>query len=345
MTFDREELLSILSDARPALGTVPVIPELSHFWFDKKYLYAYDGGLGVRLAFKTELDCGIPGKTLLDLLRTSTQKEVFLDDVDDTVILQMGKAKVSIAMLNGERRTWPFPDSIPKKTIGSIVLSEAMVEAFNKVLFVRASKPSKAVNHGITIIPKKKDIEIYTTDDNSIAQAIVDEVPPAGLKKFVAPWGFVDRILELVEPGATLHILPDCLMVENKEVLICSNLLELPDNPDLPKTIADSLNDNDPINLPVGLQPILARATILAGQDDAKLNLSVKGNNLQLKGRYALGSLDEQVALKTKGDGTGVFTAGLINRALPYVDSFVISDRALALYGEGNFLYLLAHCK
>src|SRR5678816_2751546 len=105
-THERDELLSTLNDAAPALGREATIPEYSYFWFDKKFVYAYNGGLGIRLALPTDLECGIPGKPFLDLLNTSSMKQVFLDQADDAVILQMGKSKMNISNRFTEKRVW-----------------------------------------------------------------------------------------------------------------------------------------------------------------------------------------------------------------------------------------------
>ena len=342
-TFEREHLLSVLTDAKPALSAGGIIPALSHFWFDTKYVYAYDGGLGVRLDLKSELDCGIPGKTLYDLLKTSTVKEVFLDIVKDDVVLQLGKPKVKLAPLDGSQTPWNFPASPPKKEGASLVLSEQILAALHRVLFVRASKPIYAVNHGVTFEPFDEHLELYTTDNSSIAQVVVDEQLSKDVPRFVAPWAFLGSVLELVEPGAVLHVLDNCLMVGAAGVLICSNVMELPDKPDLPDMVDRLLTKQKPIALPTGFQSVLDRVLILAGADEALLTLTTSEDSIHIQAKYVLGSVDETLPLKGKPtEVTGQFSATLISRALSHADSFSISKKALALHGGKDFLYIMA---
>lgn len=349
-TFEREELLSVLSDARAALGdSKGIIPELSHFWFDSKYVYAYDGGLGIRLGLKTELDCGVPGKLLLDILRTSALKQVSLEIVKSNLVVHLGKSKVTIATLPGDRNPWEFPDELPRKTVKALVLTERIIEALELVSFVKTSKADKTITPkvihlGVTFIPQKSVLELYTTDSRGMAQAVVEERPATDVPTFLAPWEFVDQVLKLIEPGATLHVLDKCLMVGMPGTLICSNLLELPEAPDLPKTLDRLLSDlPDAIALPAGIQPILDRANILAGSDDPTLTFVVKDSTLQIQGKYQSGALDEKLPVKGKMPAvTTKLDAGLLVRGLGKTDTFALGKKAMVLYGGDNFLYVMA---
>ncbi len=349
-TYEREELLATLADAAPALAAPgAMMPELSHFWFDEKYVYAYDGGLGVRLALKTDLNCGVPGKTLMGLLKTSTLKQVFLDIVKDQLVLQMGKAKVKIATLSAERKAWAFPVA-PKKNPNTLVLSEGLLKACKDLLFVRTSRPTQTYHNGVVVIPIDVGLELYASDTASMASVVVFDKQVTKLRaphlpRFIIPWPFLVRVLELIEPGAKLQVLDDCLMVESGDKLVCSNLLEFPESPDFAKVLG-SHDKALPMTLPPGLQPVLDRAVILAGKDEARVHLSVVDKQgLSVEGDYAQGSLDEALPIEGKRELTGgkiPFLASMISRGLSKGDKFSLSKTALAVYGENDFIYLLA---
>lgn len=340
MKFEREALVSTLMDARPALPKKEgITPEFSHFWFDQKYVYANNGGLGVRLELATELDCGVPGTTLLDLLKTSALKEVFLDQTDDTVVLQMGKSKYPLVSLPSDRRPWLYPEP-PKKADQVLTLSERIMVALRQIDFLRVKPETQVVHHGITVYPRKSWLEFYTTDTVGVAQAIVRE-RPGTLPRFVLPWDFIERVLTLIEPGASLHVRDDCLSVSSKGAMICSNMLELPEHPDLAKVVERGLPEGDPIELPQGLQQMVERACILAGAKEPLLAFTSKGTSLQVTGKYDLGSLDEKITLKAKLPAISAkFGADKIGLGLANADSFLFSDKALAFYGGEDFLYI-----
>lgn len=361
MQFDREELLSVLTDANPALAKAANIPGLDHFWFDGEYVYAYDGGLGVRVAFKSELDCGLPGKALLDLLKTSALKQVDLDITKTDVVLKMGKAKVNLVSLDLDRMAWNFPikgkkgyiypndKNRPAESVGTLELTEQVLDAITRVSFLRGTVDKdvqpRVVHQGVTIVPQKDSLEFYTTDSTSIARVSVKGKPPKGLEMVVAPWAFVDRVLELAEPGAKLQVLEDCLIVEGDGIQVCSNLLEIPEDPNLSQTLAYHLRDDqDPVaELPAGLQPVLDRVEILAGPDEAVVRLTTEGKLLILDGNYALGSLDEELPLKVKLEVMSAsFVAKRLRRGLGQAKFFIISQKAIAFDDDESFVYVVA---
>src|SRR3990167_7112594 len=73
--LDREGLATALGKLRPALRVGGAIPELGHIWLGDGHASAYDGGLGIRLAYDGGVTCGAPGKALLGLLGTSSLKQ------------------------------------------------------------------------------------------------------------------------------------------------------------------------------------------------------------------------------------------------------------------------------
>lgn len=342
MKFEREALLAVLTNARPALPARGggVTPELSYFWFDKRYVYAYDGGLGVRLAYASELDLGVPGIPLMELLRTSALKEVsMVVGADGVLTLQMGKSKVQLATLPSERRPWPFPEL---NGVHNLTLTERVLAALKEVLFLKVKQELHAVHFGVTVVPRKSWLEFYTTDSVGVAQALVRERPDK-LPRFVLPWAFINRVLSLIKPGATLQVLDKCLMVAAGDVLICSNRLELPEFPDLPTTLERTVPEGAPIALPEGLQPVLERARILAGEKEPLLTLTVKDGTLHVQGSYPLGTVDEALPLGVElPEVTARFAADRIGLGLGSADSFMLSKRALVLYGGEDFLYVTA---
>jgi hypothetical protein len=202
------------------------------------------------------------------------------------------------------------------------------------------------VHNGVTVIPQKGTIEFYATDSTSIARTLVKEKADKDLPRFVAPWALVDRLLELAEPDSSILVFDDCLVVEAKRARVCSNLLELPEEPDLPRTLAPHIADADDtvVELPTGLQSVLDRVVILAGQEDeAIVNIATDGKALVLQGKYGLGHLDETLPLKAKAsDAAANFPAHRVRRGISQAKSFMLSAKALVLDDGEDFIYLLS---
>ena len=350
MQFEREELQSALKDASPALARTPEIPGLECFWFDGKHVYAYNGGLGVRIKLKADLDCGLPGKTLMDLIGTSALKQIELDEKDDgDATLKMGKSRVNLAAKAGDKNPWGFPESPEKanNVVDELELTEDVFAAFTKVSFARLSgKPLTAVHNGISVIPSKGTLEFYATDSNSMARLALEVKVGKDLPNFIAPWEFVDRFLALLEPGDMLYVLEDCLVAVGDRAMVCSNLLEFPDHPDMPKTVDELLKD-EPLmaDLPDGLQSVLDRASILSrDKEGAPVKITTSANRLKIEGKYGLGAVSEDLTLKGKVDaGEASFRAHLIGRGLRHAKTIGMAGSGVLVLKDGDeFVYLVS---
>lgn len=346
--FDREELLKLLTLAAPALAKTAAIKERMHFWFMGKYVYAYDGGLGIRLPLPEDsgLECGLPGKMLLDLLRTSSLSEATLEVTKGDAVLQLGKAKLKLVALSGDRHTWPFPEA-PAKNSRPLKLSKELLEAFGKVMFVKAQKADYAIHHGVSVTSDDGVTAVAATDSKTIVYTTVAQ--DANIPNCLLPWAFLKAATELSIPDSILYIMEPnaekglrCLFLESEGRQVCSNLLGYPDDVDLAGVVNKHLGDN-PVKLPSELKLILDRARILSSGEEALITLASRGTFLEVSGRWVLGSLSEKLPLeKSIDDASGRFLAEFVERGMPYADLFYLSDKALVLCDdEETFFYVV----
>lgn len=348
-TFNRAELLETLSQCRLALGTDVTIPELGHFWFNGKSVYAYTGKhLGVRHALPSELACGIPGRPLVDLLKTSSLKSVSLDQTKGGVVLQMGKQKVPLATLPIDRLVWPFPKVLPKK--GGLVLSDGLLDAFTRLQFVKLSKQTLTIHHGVLVQVGHEAINCYATDSYSVAQEII-KTRSVSMPEFILSWDMVTALCTMLagQSGPKLWLLNDCIVAGRAGVTIASSLLEThsPSGekqiPDLPKVMKDRFNGKLQ-ELPKGFAITLERAAILAGASEPTVKTSIDKGVMSLHGKWAIGAVNESIELSGRVESVPEtrFQANLISRALKLSDRFSLTERNLALAGGDNFRYLLS---
>jgi len=336
MEYDREKLLGALNSVYPVLGG-GVVSEYGYFWFDKTSVYTTDSGLGVRLSLETDLDCGLPGKQLRDLLRTSAVKTVTIEAGKNDATLTMGRSKVKLSMLNSERRPWKYPD--PPES--GMVITEAVRKAWDQISFVKVSEGKHAFHHGVVMIPKKGAVDYYATDSKSIACHTLSGAykgPPV-----ILPWPWVHRVQALTKAGAFMVVLDDCLVAVGEGVDVFSNLLEFPESPNLPKLLDQHITDDVVLTLPEGFRSVLDRASILANGSEPWVAFELKKGTLRMTGKYTVGSLDESLPVKGKvADKSGEFQAPLLARGLNSADGFVLADKAVLLYGGEDFVYLVA---
>lgn len=344
MLVDREGFSKELQRVKPALASGGVVQELSHIWFDKKSIAAYDGGFGIQLKMDSELSCGVPGSVLLALLATSPLKEAGLETADALLSIKLGRSNSKVGILELERKVWPFPGKLPRNAKFSS-LDENFIEALRKTLFVKASPPTRVEHHGILVQKEKKDLGLYSTDSVTMARAHVKGAgASATFEKVLLPRSFAEQIVSQSPEGVDLYVLDDCLIAVGEGVTFYSNLLDISGADDLGAIFARMQKSHpEPVALPAGLQEALDRAVILAGRKDEPLvSLSVDGAVLKLFGDYGLGKIDESLEIEGEHPkGKIRLRASHIGRALPFGENISITKESLLLLSPG-FAYVVA---
>lgn len=341
MEANREELVVLLFRLKPALRGGSSLPSFANVWFDGHTATAYDGGFGIRLKCASDLECGVPGSALLGLLSTSVLASVVLEPNGKFLTVKLGRSSSKLAASSFENQVWPFPEKLPKKAAqNTLKLGEEFIEALRKVLFVKASTPTRVEHHGVTIETDEDKLFLYTTDSVTLASTYVDV--EGELEKVLLPRLFAEQIVAQSPAGVALTVLEDCIIAKGEDVTFYSNFIDAAGTDDLGK-IVSSQQEKHPrkIALPVGLDGALARAAILSGRENATVSLATEGSTLTVSGSYALGELKESleleakhVAAKFRGD------AAQIRRALVHADSFSLTPGSLILQGEPSFLYI-----
>lgn len=340
MEVNREELVTTLSRLKPALRGGSSMPSFANVWFDGKTVTAYDGGLGLRVKFTSDLECGVPGAALLGLLSTSVLETVSLEVASKGVCVKLGRSTSKLTSSELDSQIWPFPEKLPKKGVVTVKLGEDFIEALRKVLFIKASTPTRVEHHGVTVEGEEDKLFLYTTDSVTLASTFVEvEGSPS---KFLLPRGFAEQIVSQASGGVELSVLPSCIIAKGEDVTFYSNLIDTSGADDLGQVVASQQEKHSRrIPLPPGFEGALARAEVLSGREDAVVVLEAAGDVLTVSGNYVLGELEERLDLNQKHP-TVKFrgNAKQIRRALVNAESFSLTTGSLILQGEPNFLYI-----
>jgi DNA polymerase III sliding clamp (beta) subunit (PCNA family) len=348
MKIKRTELVQVLETIKPAVASGGAIPELRHVWFDGNFAYAYDGGLGIRVPYESEITGGMVAASLLGLLNSTKAEEVSLDlSKSADAVLTMGRAKATVPVLDGERNPWPFPTELKKKkneTALSIELSEELIKGLQRAETVKASRPVRVEHYGVVLFPSGNSVTLYTTDSRALAQITVPAQLDEDLSRVVLPHGFVSQLIKLGKGGGSVTFLEDAIIAQLTSAYVCSNLLDSADVQDLPAVVEEKANGSAKrLTLPEGFLEALTRAGVLVGADPAYIDLAVGKKELALSAKLPLGELQEKLPL------SGPVTTGEICVALDCLtdlskdaQEFAIAESALVLYGQEGALYLVA---
>lgn len=343
MLRDRVEIVACLDRLKPAFRSGGAIPELAFVWFDGEWAYSYDGGLGIRVPFETDFALGVRGAVLLGMLGSSKAKQAELTEGDGApeLKLKMAKSRSTLAALPIERNLWQFP-SKPPKDVPGIELTDQILEALRKLSVIKSANATRVEHHGVVCYPTIPGMDMYATDSATLARCRV-KAATKGIAQFILPKPLAEQARKQLPAGAMLYVLPDCIMIESQDISLYCNLLD-GDVLDLPGVVKELIKGNEPRGeLPPQLFDALTRVLLVAGDEESYVELTSDGAEISLKAEFVLGTIAER--MKCEGvEGKVQVRADMVQRMLADTDAmaFAKDNKALALYGEDDFFYLVA---
>lgn len=342
MKIERKILVSLLERLKPAIATAGSIAELKHVWWDGKFIYSFNNGMGIRIAWETDLTpCGVPGKVLLGLLESSTAKEIELVQDEGSLVLKMGRAKSTMVTLPSDRNPWPY-NEVDLTDAVTMELTDKLLDGLRRACIVKASHPHNTYHYGVVLFPNRDFVGLYTTDSVVLAEISVAAKLDKKLSKTVLPHAYVSQLLGL--KNGTVKFAADAIVTEVNDIQLCSNLLDKSDVVELPEWVGSKVHgDENPVAIPKDFGEGLERATVLAGSVPAFVTLSISKKEMELTGKLTFGLLQEKFTLEKSGsDGTIVVGLDYLKSLYKEATEIAIANEMLLLFGDHDTLFMVA---
>lgn len=342
--FNREELLATLGSVKAALGSSPLVPEYGYIWVTDGFVRAYNGTFGMETASELGFACGIPGLVVLNLLESCTDDVVSIDIDKETLRLKSGTTDIKLVTLEAARNNWAYPKTHGKNAL-LVDMQPDHIAALKSMAFVRAAPATRVEHLGVTMQQDKNELRFYSTDSASMAEAVVPVKKAAEVTGVMLPHDFAEQLVALAPEGAKLWVNKDCLIAETgTETVLYATLVDLAQADDMGAIISrQQALHAQLLPLPVEFEQVLTRAEILASRDEPLVYVEVQDAALQVSGTYSLGSLHESFAMKGAKPAAKVgVKAGILKRALPFVDEVSLAKGSLLLRKGELFTYVLA---
>jgi len=348
MKVDRVAFLSQLEIMEPALdkSSDKTIAWLQ-FWFEGKYAHAYDGGLCIRVPLETEFVGGVPGATLIKLLKGAVGKETTLELKDDTLLVVNGRSRVNLKPVLGVGGQAFRP---PQDTTveASLTLTEDFLDAARRLLEMQTSlEPMRVEHRGVSLFDKAGATAMYVTDSRRLTQITIPEPLPPALNRVVLPFALVRQLVRRCGPGSELVVLKDRLEVRGTGVTLSTNWLDNSAIMDLP-AFADNIaaGANSFFDPPDGLGATLKRAELLMSpkeqQENACVNLKISDHSMEVKGAFTKGDLEDNLALGEAAPGEISVSARFLSHGLGETETMAFTPNAVVCRGQKEYLYVVA---
>lgn len=345
MNVNRKELLEALAPLKPALPSRTSIEALTHIWFDGEYVYAHDGGLGVRVKLQVPFRFGVSGSVFLGLLAQASADTLSLEPSDNVLAFKAGRSNVKLATLPLESRVWPYPDGTDARPVASLKATDAFLAALKQVFVVRPTNPKRMEHYAVCIFPAGKEMDLCVTDSRTLAVVPVAEAITGKVKALAIPRGFAEQLVSQCTDSPVVRMHGDYFhCAANEKVTLYSNVFDTTDILDLPKT-ADKFCDEKvapPFALPEELRATLERVALMAGSEEPLVLLHTSGKKLKLTGKFKFGTLDEEFELAKALPKCTVKASTKLLLAPKDAEQMMLFKEGITLRGADGFIYALA---
>lgn len=347
--MERKQLLEVLGLVRPALASTSLIQVLTHFCFSGDEVTAYNDQIGLGAPLASGFEGAAPGMTLLGILGTLRAPNVELAASGDALEVRTKSAHLKLPLLPPDSFLFRLPE-FPKK--GAPLPAGDLAPAIKSCL--RSVSPDTSVPDqlGVTLIPGKKGIDLYSINGASMSREFVPGLSLPQRVVLSAP--FCEQLVQLAGPDdskAALVIAEDHALLRTAAgVRLFGKFVDVPRPLEFELLFAevvpadlDRVSAEMPPKTLEALRAAIERALIIADPSGERVytRLVVKNEILNLHTKSGRGSLVDRVRLAGHPDVDVQVDAQWIKVGCAEFNRMLITEGAV-IFGSGRALYLVA---
>lgn len=337
--IDKKLLVSAFEKASKAVGENALLPVFQCFRIKGDIIVSTDGICTIQTQLKdletVNLDCAIPARIFLDLIKNLSVKEVDILVEDDKLTLSSKGLKGKFVTLD-KSALLPIPD------FSKVTWKEIAGDFLHHLALCRlvVSKDETAgVKCGVHVNSNK----VYGTDNYRLVRCTCDVTFP----EVTFPAKFVDIANSFKSEVAAVAFDGNCFYVKLKDGSVVSTVLLEGKYPEVDGLFPD-LSTFEKIVFPEAIQELVERHITFLKEVrdvDKETQIVVEGTKLTFTSvELKLGTLEEDVtlAVPTKGNFTFTINPLFLKEMSGAVKEFYYgSDRGVVAFQRDNFQYLV----
>lgn len=355
--MNRTDLVERLERVAPALSSNNLVPVLSHFWFNKNNLLAYNDQIAISTKLNSNFAGAVPGSTLMSLLSASRAKEVDFFVNEDAEGKELSEGQLLIKAASSKLKL-PFMDEKATKIfempkISSDLLPVNMDEFLEAVdACMRSLKEDTSMpdSLGITLSFNENYINLYATNDATISFAKVKTKQPIKEGRLVLSGNFCRQMVALAKLGdkKQLEITNDYSLFQCGDTVLFGRLVNVQRPLDFDSVIQNTFSKElhkNLVSIPTKLQLILERAIIITESktERSKTAITVKQGVARFFSQSKeKGEVRDNVQLEDmQPDVTMNVDPRLFKAGYGFFDKMHITEQCLIM-AKGTSLYLVS---
>lgn len=354
MMLNRQELVDALDVAKLAVDTRDFIPILSHFCFNRKHVTAYNDFIGIKVAFPSKLNLALQAQTLMRLLNSVTEEEIYIGEAKKTVFFRVGpksrpKVRARLPYLGSEDFFFRFPSM---RSLTGVELTEAQAEKFFKGLRLCLNSVGDQMPNqmGITLHEKKR-LYMYSTNNKAISKY---HMVPIGNEGTTSPIILPTLFCQALLKGESVYGTEGCKFTVGKDFAVmqfgdeCSMYGKLVNNKDpldFEKVISQHTKGwkDGKQKVPEGFHELFDRALLMLGNELHKVvEVKAERQTVTVEGQSSLGGVKSSADFgRELGYKEVIIDAELVKKAADTCSEFFMGDGAL-VFSQPNYMHLVS---
>lgn len=350
----RSDFVEALAKAAPALSTNDMVPILTHYWFTGQRAMSFNDSLAISVPLKTDIKCALPGKLLLDLLKTSKAKEIRFDGItDNEVTVVASSAKMKLATLPPEEFRifkMPTPDSAKALPVPAQNFLHGLELALGSV----SSDAAMPDMLGITVSTDSGYLVMHATNAETLVESRVKMTnQKAKVKRAILPAAFAEQVIKLNKDADTIHIeihADYAFYVGPEKEYVFGRLLgtdaPLDFNMHVDSHLPSSYKKNR-VTIPSKLEAVLERAIITASSDKGGVpatKVTNKAEKMTLHTKTAVAETNDYVMVGDKHPPvTMMVNPKIFKTGIGKFSHMLVTDKAVVMSDETmDTVYLIS---
>lgn len=344
--MNRKALLDTLELTKAGLADDALVPIFTNFCFRDSAVYAFKDRLGIMAPCEIAETFAVSGKTLIELLKTSSAKDVEFTLDDETCQIVAGKSRMKLPWLREDEFLFEEPEEEQWDVI--LDLDAHLLEGFQLCLVTTSSDNTMPAFMGISVVGGKTT-HLYSCDGDALSRYRLDGKKTKEVH-YTIPTDFCEAVLRIAEKtgyrAGQLYVNGEWAIAEfGNNYKVFGRIIENTDPMDYEKHIKKIIKgDVSFVTVPDGLASALNRARVIAEGEGKPTLLTAAKGKLVVNTETHVGVVRDTMKIdEAVGEVVSSVSAKLISRALAICDEFHMAENATVYRTGDDFLLLVAN--